>query len=278
MKYLYTIELLVVLLLSSLYTNYTMFSYVLLAVTTLELLLKVGKGIALREMIGVYSCIIYLLMPILGYQVFNFNNILSRMWVKYMPVSENVYFSFVFPAVTLFILGMSLPSFSTRHEPDDTEGLAPILAKARVFLKVNKPWIPLLIFGFLGYGFKNINTVSALSFFFGTFYLLLFAALLTIYFSPELKYKKLLIGLIILHIVYEAIQTGMFTIIVYMGVVIGSIIFIGANIVFWKKIMMTALAILFIITLQSTKGAFRKQTWGGGYEGSKTGLFADLVK
>jgi hypothetical protein len=108
--------------------------------------------------------------------------------------------------------------------------------------------------------------------------LLLFAVFLCIYFSPGLKYKKLLLSLIVLLITYEAIQTGMFTTVVYMGVVMGSIVFIGSKIAFWKKITMTALAVLFIIALQSAKGSFRKQTWGGGYEGSKTGLFTDLMK
>jgi hypothetical protein len=260
------------------YTDPTFFVYLILGICVFRLLQKIGKGIALREMIAVYSCLIYLLMPLLGYKIYTADNALARLWVKYMPVSESVYFGFVMPAILAFMLGMFMPSFSSGPDADSNACLVPILDRARETLKKSKPWIPLLVLGLFGYFFRRIISISVAAYFLSTFYLLLFSAMMCIYFSPGLKYKRWLITAIVLLIVYEAIQTGMFTIVVYMGVVIGSIIFIGTRIAFWKKASITALAVLFIILLQSTKGAFRKATWQNEYEGSKTGLFFDLMQ
>lgn len=278
MRYLYPLLLLLIMLLSGVYHDNSVWIYGLLGLTLFSLLRKIGKGIALREMIAVHSCIIYLLMPLLGYQVYNSNNALSRLWWKFMPVDEVTYFNFVLPAILAFLLGLFMPSATGKHDPDDNETLLPVFKKSQAFLKSNKPWVPMLILGLVGYFFKNINSISALTFFVNSFYLLLFSAILCIYFSPGLKRKAVYISIIVLLILYEAIQTGMFTVVVYMGVVMGSIIFIGSRIAFWKKLAIMTLTVFFIITLQTTKGTFRKKTWGKTYEGSKTELFTDLMK
>ena len=278
MRYLYPLLFLLVILVSAVYTDNGFWVYGLLGLTLFMLLQKIGKGVALREMIAVYSCIIYLLMPLMGYRLYTVDNALARLWVKYMPVPQATYFGFVLPAVTAFILGMFMPSFSSSEEPDGSVNMSRVLKGTRETLKANNPWKQFMILGLFGYFFSSVINIAALAFFMYSFYLLLFTALLCIYFSPGLKYKKHLLGFIILLILYQAIQSGMFTVFVYMGVVIGSIIFIGSKIAFWKKMIMTVVAVLLILTLQVTKGTFRRQIWGADYQGSKIGLFTDMMQ
>jgi len=278
MKYWYPLFILLTLLLSGLYTDYSVFVYVLSAVSLYKLLQKIGNGVALREMIAVYTCIIYLIMPMFGYQWYTANFSLAKMWVKYMPIAQETYFGFVYPAVSIFIVAMFFPSLSSTPELDTNLNLMPVIQRAQEKLKKKNIWLPLLSIGLFGFFFRSVITISSLTFFMYSFYLVLFSALLCIYFTPRFKYRRLLLVFIILLIVYEAVQSGMFTIVVYMGVVIGSIIFIGTRIAFWKKITITAVAILFILILQTTKGSFRKQTWRRGYEGSKVELFTGLMK
>ncbi len=77
--------------------------FVLSGTVLLFVLDKLGKGIVLRELIALHTCFICLVMPWLGYQWYTIENPLARLWVRYMPVSEDTYFNFALPAVAAFV-------------------------------------------------------------------------------------------------------------------------------------------------------------------------------
>ena len=52
------------------------------------------------------TCIV---MPLLGFKVYNYENYLARIFVKYMLVSESVYYGFALPAVILFVFAITFP-------------------------------------------------------------------------------------------------------------------------------------------------------------------------
>src|SRR6516225_7452879 len=97
-------------LLFSLVTDwYLEISVFLLIVTVLTVLDKLGKGLVLRELIVLHTILICLVMPEVGYRIYNYQNYLSRAFLKYMVVPEDVYFNFALPAVTAFSLAMCWP-------------------------------------------------------------------------------------------------------------------------------------------------------------------------
>jgi hypothetical protein len=252
--------------------------YAILVLTLYKLLDKVGKGIALREMIGFYSVLIYLVAPLVGYDFYTYASPIARLWVRYMPVSSERYFDFVLPAIIFFLIGLFFPSFKQAGEIDEAGNVKSILSSAQFVLEKNKKlWMPVLLLGGIGFALKNIGSLSSLQFFLTFFYLMLFAGFLYVYFSPSFKYKGLLLGAISIAILMEAVQSGMFTVVVYMGVILGSIIFVGLRISMVKKLIYFFLAMFMVVTLQSTKGVFRKQTWNKDFAGSKLETFATLM-
>lgn len=70
---------------------------------------KIGKGIVLREIIGLHASIVLLLMPLIGYTYYTNNNPISRIWVKFMPIPQDEYYAFVLPAVLFFNLILCWP-------------------------------------------------------------------------------------------------------------------------------------------------------------------------
>jgi len=82
-----------------------------------------------------------------------------------------------------------------------------------------------------------------------------------------------LFGLFILN---NAINVGMFTIVVYMGITIFSFLFLGRRTSLFKKIIIFSLSASFLLVLQNVKLAYRNSTWASNYSGSKISLFGEL--
>jgi len=254
--------------------------YELLGISLLVLLLamilyKIGKGIVLLEvtaLLYVFTCVF---MPMIGYEFYSYNNQLSRIWVRYMPIKPLIYFGYALPAIAGFCLIITLPTFKKKL-PDDGEALQDTIARMRLQLSANpKMGIYIMIVGiavslitkFLP---DSINFFAIL-FFFGSF-----AGLLYIHFAPSFRYKKLVILLFMVFIMANALQTGMFTIVAYMGITIFSFFQLGKKASMLKKVFFLFVVLAFFIVLQNVKMSYRKNTWNKVYEGSKVELFTDL--
>ena len=79
---------------------------VTLVVMTLD---KMGKGIVLREIMALHACFVCITMPLVGYVYYTREYELSRIWVKYMQVPEEMYFGFAVPAITGFAAAVCWP-------------------------------------------------------------------------------------------------------------------------------------------------------------------------
>src|SRR5688572_9690700 len=64
-----------------------------------RLIIKIGDGSFFLELLHVYAIFTCLLMPLLGYSLFNRITEMGPIWGRVMPVSEDLYYSFTFPAV-----------------------------------------------------------------------------------------------------------------------------------------------------------------------------------
>ena len=251
---------------------------ILLATVLLSVLDKLGKGIVLRELISLHGCFVCLGMPALGYFLYNRTDYLARIWLKYMPIQENVYFSFALPAMAGFVFAISWP-FTKKENSDEGVYISNLINKVKSILaeeSMKNKGLYLLIVGIVAYFISSFlpdtfRFVSILLFFSS------FAGVLYLYFSPSFAYKIPIILLFTLFIVANALRSGMFTIVAYMSITIISFLFIGNKIQFWKKIILFSLGTFILILIQSVKPAYRDYTWRNQFEGNRAYLFVNLL-
>jgi signal transduction histidine kinase len=105
----YAILLLLIFIFSLITNWYRILSFSLVVLIVVMIMDKMGKGIVLRELIALHITFVYLLMPILGYDVYNEYNQLAKTWFRYMSVPESEYFGYVLPANAGFILVLCWP-------------------------------------------------------------------------------------------------------------------------------------------------------------------------
>ena len=273
--YLFSISYVVILILSFL-TNWHIALVLSLMITLIiQILDKLGKGIVLREMVALFSNFITVAMPLLGYLVYNIHNSQARLWKRYMPVPEDVYFGYALPAGILFTLAITWPFASS--VTDEGAGLRNLLKRARQQLQANpKAGMYLIVVGLIMFAINGFLP-GPLRFVGTLFYFSAFAGVLYIYFTPKFPRKKLLLSLFGAFVVGNAIVGGMFTLVAYMGMTLFSFFFIGRKTSFFKKVLAFFAGAFLLILIQSVKHTYRQFIWTQPYEGSKALLFTNLM-
>ncbi|HEY5773245.1 MAG TPA: hypothetical protein VIS75_11470, partial [Chitinophagaceae bacterium] len=262
----------------SMITNWYFVLVIILGITLLVMTLdKLGKGIVLRELMALHTSFVCLIMPLVGYIYYDRSHHLSRLWVKYMDIPFDVYFGFSLPAIAGFTVALCWP-FTNKKEKDDGDELKAIIDRSKGILKkMPKTGIYLMVLGIISFIFTGLLPV-VLQFAFSLFFFASFAGFLYIYFLPQFKRKVLILSLFGIFIFANALQSGMFTIVAYMGITLMSYFFVGKKVSLWKKISFFVVGVSFIFALQSVKQAYRQYTWKGNYEGNKLSLFVDLLQ
>ena len=82
----------------------------------LDFLDNLGKRIVLLDLTIIMACLTCLFMPVVFYHEFTRSNPLARLWVKYMPIPSNDYFSFAIPAVISMMIGLKIPLGKLRFD------------------------------------------------------------------------------------------------------------------------------------------------------------------
>ena len=267
---------LALLTLLSLVTNwYATLIISLILLLVVMILAKMGKGIVLRESTAFLYVLTCLVMPLVGYTYYTFNNPLARLWVKYMPVPEDIYFGFALPAIAGFCLAITWP-LGMQESLDEGKKLNEYIRKIRQTLGNQKyVGIYIMVIGMLLSVVVNVLP-AGLRFFATLFFFASFAGLLYLYLSPNFRYKKVIMIAFCLFIISNALTTGMFTIVAYMGITIFSFFMLGSKASFLRKVVILTAAVAFFIVLQNTKAAYRKYTWIEKYTGNKTVLFVNI--
>lgn len=276
--YLFVIAETVVFALSFLTAWYIPLSVLLLGIILINILDKLGKGIVLREMIALHTCFICLVMPALGYTIYSNANSLPGMWVKRMAVPQNVYFGFALPALAAFTIALCWP-LNKENRADHGVPLRETIDRVKQALSgptMKKTSLWIMSIGVLMF-FISAVLPQELQFVFLLFYFSAFAGLLYVYYLPSFPNKWAVLLGFTLFIVFNALRTGMFTIVAYMGITLFSFFFLSIRTNFFKKVLFFFTGVFLLIILQGVKPAYRNETWKGGYEGSKTELFLTLV-
>jgi hypothetical protein len=104
-----------------------------------------------------------------------------------------------------------------------------------------------------------------------------FAGLLYVHYSPASTYKNLVIALFILFIIFNAINSGMFTLVAYMGATVFSFFYFGVKTSLLRKSAVLLICIFVLLMVQASKKTYRQITWKEGFSGNKTEVFAQLL-
>src|ERR1700722_1864525 len=112
----YSVVHLIIFLLSIVTDWYSFLVISLLVCLIVQILDRLGKGIVLREIVALHITFVCLLMPVIGYAVFNRGNHLARIFIKYMRVPEQVYFGAALPAIVGFILVLCWPIGTSEYD------------------------------------------------------------------------------------------------------------------------------------------------------------------
>jgi hypothetical protein len=273
----FILSLIISFLLSLVTDWYAELSILLFIVTIFAILDKLGKGLVLRELVVLHTIFICLVMPSVGYNVYNYDNYLARIFYRYMLVPENEYFNFVLPAVCAFSASMCYPVTKKMDILDEGDSFKKLLQNVRNGLKNHsKTGIIIVAIGVLT--FFTIGLVpDAVRFAFTLLFFSSFAGILYIYYCPSFPSKNILLVLFSLFIIGLAIQSGVFTVVVYMGITLFSFLFLGKKYPLFKKFIVFLIGCFLLFIVQNVKTAYRDITWTGKAVDNKASLFVDVA-
>lgn len=232
---------------------YFLISIVTFIVIFSSFISAIGKKLLLAESISLYSCIIYLIAPILGYTEYVYDNPLVKIWDIYMKVGEIEYYSFALPAILVFVL--ALYSFDSSIDKQllklTTVAKSMLLSKKRIALN-------LLILGTISF-YIRMKIPIYLNYPLTILYLSAYSGLLYIYFNANYNkvFKLGVLSFFGIWLILNSILQGMFTILIYMGISIFGIIMLGKNVSFFKKLALIIIISFFTLVLQYTKSNYR---------------------
>ena len=102
-------------------------------VIVFSVLYKLGNGIILREIIALHGVSVCLVAPLAGYNFYTVENPLARLFIKYMPIQYQVYFSFALPAMAGFVFAVCLPLLNQKKAVMRASLLLPGSGKLRAY-------------------------------------------------------------------------------------------------------------------------------------------------
>jgi len=226
-------------------------------------LLDLGSKIVVLDLTLIMAGLTCLVMPVIFYHVYTKANPLARLWVKFMPVGSDEYFSFTVPASIALWAGIKLP---LGRKTQVNQNPALYIENVKAYLS-SRPTlgIKLIAVGFVC-GMLNIFVPANLK---QVFYLaahLTHVGVFYAIYSPN-KQKRIAVPAVLGLVVGQSVLTGMFGELVFMLACSLVLILLGKKVAFGKKLAFAALGIILIMLLQSVKQDYRHKIWkeeGGG--------------
>ena len=264
------------------FPDISFYSYIAILITLHQFLLlfsSVGYVIPIRYLFGAFMCLQMLLGSTLAY------NGLDRFQVGYyqMQVPEETYFSYVIPAVILFILGLHIKAGNLLGEQIAQN-------KIKAYVQANKqlPYI------FIGIGLFCNFLISILGSWDVPFLITALANLKFVgLFMLILSYEKIKpVPLILVYgtLISSSIVGAMFQDLLIWLIFLGAVLAIKYRPSEKLKILFIFLFVIMTISIQLLKGGYRRATWQGGQavglstwtktyeEQNKTGSFFNPVQ
>ena len=276
-KYIFTSIYIFLFVFSLFWDGYTLLTFALFISLLLSLLEKLGKGIVLRESIAFFFVFTCLVMPLLGYKVYNYEHHIARLFNRYMQVPESIYFGYALPALILFTTCLTFPLKAETYD-DQGKFLFNLIGKIKNYLNKEKRigiiilavgTIELFLSGFIPMGIR---------FFVDLLFFSAFAGVLMIYFGENRLYKITILPAFLLLLFVRSIDSSMFTIIAYMSITMISFFLIGNNVGITRKIVVFITGCFLMLVLQNSKLAYRKIIRQNSNQTGQVSIFIDIVQ
>ena len=237
-----------------------------------QLVRTFGLKLNIQESIAGITCLVYLVMPVVAYNIFNEKSKLAVLWQTTMPISSDEYFAFALPGVIALTLGLIWP-FGKRLQYSDKE----LLNRVEDYL-MNK--------SFIGYLFISIGVFSGVilpymppSLFAAVYFAnqLLYIGVIYLLFS-HIRFKWGILLMALVFQVLRSINTGMYGSMIFWGFLILLYLLLkGRQVKTSYKLLILCLGLFFIFLIQSIKIEYRDKTWRDQSRTGDANFFFSLV-
>lgn len=254
------------------WTNYECSAISIFIYFILSFVDDLGNKLVILDVAILITIITCLLLPIAGYHYFNSTNLQSRVWLNFMRVPSDDYYSFMIPATLAMIAGMKLPVFYIKQT---YKNQVQYMINVKAYL-ANSKWqgLIMVVIGLLCSVLKNY-VPSSLSFVLFLFSYLMFVGIFYCLYS-NIPFKRMILIFVFGVMIVRSISGGMFGEMVFMGALTVILLVLGNKINFTKKLVLLLIGLFGIIILQAVKPSFRKQTWNGKSNGRELSIFTNI--
>lgn len=246
--------------------------YFLTSVLFINFIRSISVKINVFDIVGLIASLVYLILPLIVYNVYNEHNSFARYWNTYMTIDKNYYFSLALPATILFIIGLNTsPSSQKMHDSQ-------LLQRCKIYL-ADKKYIGVILIIIGGVtSFLTPLMPLALKTIVYYFSQLTFIGFLYLLHSGK-SGKGILIAIVLIILIAQSVVTGMYGELVYWSILGGIILLVGKRRVsVFKKIVWLSLGVFVVLLIQSIKHEYRATTWGDDDNGGSFKTFSHLVK
>jgi hypothetical protein len=252
-------------------TDYTLNVIAVTLFVSIYAMYRIGKGLVLMEMMAFHCCLTCILAPLMGFNFYGADSEIARLWVKVMTIDPDTYFEFVLPATIAYVIGLTFP-FGKNKFTDYGDNVASIVTQIQKYLSdKTQMGLVLLGVGFVCY-FLRLTFMGPLQHVFQIFYYFLFTGVLYVYYQKTFRLKWLIYFGVGSLLIFDAVKTGMFTIVAYMSITIFSIFLLKKRIPLYRKLIFVALGFSTFIVIQASKYNYRNATWVDNFEGSRASI------
>jgi hypothetical protein len=237
----------------------------------LDFLETLGKKIVILELTVIMASLTCLVMPVIFYHEYTRENVLARLWVKYMPVSSDNYFSFMVPAVIALAIGVRVPLAKSKINKEPRIYIDNV---KRVLQNKSTLGLTLIAVGVTSglLDFLSPTTLKQVFYFLDH---LTFVGVFYVIYSPN-RYKKIIVPSVVILMVGQSLITGMFGELIFILSCALVLILLGKKISLGKKILVAVAGIFLIIMIQSVKTDYRQRSWIE-VGGADPAYYAELV-
>ena len=243
------------------------YGFFALCITVHQFLLlfySIGSIMPIRYLLGAFMCLQMFVGPTLAYHGLD----VYQHEVYQMKVSQEVYYTYVIPAISLFILGLHVTAQKFKGEIINRNSVSEFVDRAgdMPYYFVGIGFLSSIIAGYFSSAFGFVFYLLGSFKFIGTFMILL----------GSRKLKPIMMVIVFGSVVSSSLIGAMFHDLLTWLIMLGAVLAIK----YQPSVLLKAGAafgfILLAIIIQQLKGEYRKEAWGGGETG--LGTFGKLYE
>jgi hypothetical protein len=233
----------------------------------LRMINQMGKGVPMKEVMGILLLIQVFVSPLFAYRYFDN----KAHFTMYMP--EEIYFYYAIPASLTFIIGLYIP---LQKEKIDYKNIF-LKLKDLSSKRTEKIAFTFILIGLSTTFLKDIIPNSLL-FVFYLLKLLKFIGAFILFFSSN-KLKFFWVSLVYFEFAYEIIEGGVFYDLFVWGFFIYMLLETKLKSTFTRKLLIIIFGFFLIYYIQAIKGAYRSEAWSNsGSSNNNTELFLNSIE